>query len=150
MSGPTTPADLAASTFAACVLKNVERFGEILGFEWQRARIEVTAPRSRKSLVAGGSIAVDGVCLTATVLGDDFFTADVVPETLRCTRLGDLSVGDALNLELPLRPTDRLGGHADAVVHASLVRVDVAHAGHRQAGDGPGMTHQFRGVCQLW
>lgn len=39
------PADLAASAFAACVLKNVERFGEILGFEWQHARIEVTAHR---------------------------------------------------------------------------------------------------------
>lgn len=39
------PADLAASAFAACVLKNVERFGEILDFEWQHARIEVTAHR---------------------------------------------------------------------------------------------------------
>ncbi len=39
------PADLAASAFAACVLKNVERFGEILEFEWQHARIEVTAHR---------------------------------------------------------------------------------------------------------
>ena len=39
------PADLAASAFAACVLKNVERFGEILGFEWRHARVEVTAHR---------------------------------------------------------------------------------------------------------
>lgn len=39
------PADLAAAAFAACVLKNVERFGEILRFEWQHARIEVTAHR---------------------------------------------------------------------------------------------------------
>ncbi len=39
------PADLAASAFAACVLENVERFGEILDFEWRHARIEVTADR---------------------------------------------------------------------------------------------------------
>jgi uncharacterized OsmC-like protein len=39
------PADLAASAFAACVLKNVERFGEMLDFEWQHARVEVTAHR---------------------------------------------------------------------------------------------------------
>ncbi len=39
------PADLAASAFAACVLENVERFGEILDFEWRHARIEVTAHR---------------------------------------------------------------------------------------------------------
>jgi riboflavin synthase len=75
------------------------------------ARITVVAPRSRASLAKGGSIAVDGVCLTATELGPDTFAADAVPETLRRTRLGDLGPGARVNLELPLKAGDLLDGH---------------------------------------
>jgi len=75
------------------------------------ARITVAAPRSRASLVKGGSIAVDGVCLTATELGPDTFAADAIPETLRRTRLGELATGSRVNLELPLRAGDLLDGH---------------------------------------
>ena len=62
-------------------------------------------------LDAGDSIAVNGVCLTATTLPDGAFTADVMHETLRRSSLGKLEAGSKVNLELPLRADDRLGGH---------------------------------------
>ena len=59
----------------------------------------------------GDSIAVDGVCLTATAIEGGTFAADVMHETLRRTTLGDLRAGATVNLELALRAADRLGGH---------------------------------------
>ncbi len=59
----------------------------------------------------GDSIAVSGVCLTAVELGAQHFCADVSRETLSRTTLGGLSRGQAVNLELALTPTARLGGH---------------------------------------
>ncbi len=59
----------------------------------------------------GDSIATSGVCLTAVELPGDGFWADVSGETLACTTLGDLQVGDRVNLEKALTPTTRLGGH---------------------------------------
>jgi riboflavin synthase len=67
--------------------------------------------RAALDLSPGDSVAVNGVCLTATSVGDGGFDADVMPETLRRTSLGTLGEGDAVNLELPLRASDRLGGH---------------------------------------
>jgi riboflavin synthase len=62
-------------------------------------------------LAAGDSIAVNGVCLTAIDPSREAFAADVMPETLRRSSLGPLGAGDEVNLELPLRAGDRLGGH---------------------------------------
>jgi len=59
----------------------------------------------------GDSIAVNGVCLTAIELESGSFAADVIAETLDRSSLGDLAVGARVNLELPLRASDRLGGH---------------------------------------
>jgi riboflavin synthase len=59
----------------------------------------------------GDSVAVQGVCLTATGVAPDGFTADVMAETLRRSTLGGLAPGASVNLELPLRAGDRLGGH---------------------------------------
>jgi riboflavin synthase len=59
----------------------------------------------------GDSVAVNGVCLTAVEPNRDGFSADVMEETLRRSSLGPLATGDAVNLELPLRAGDRLGGH---------------------------------------
>lgn len=59
----------------------------------------------------GDSIAVNGVCLTAVALPGDGFWADVSGETLARTTLGNLQVGNAVNLEKALTPTTRLGGH---------------------------------------
>jgi riboflavin synthase len=62
-------------------------------------------------LSEGDSVAVNGACLTATSVAGDSFEADVMHQTLSLTTLGDLEPSSPVNLELPLRPTDRLGGH---------------------------------------
>jgi riboflavin synthase len=62
-------------------------------------------------LAEGDSVAVNGACLTATSVADDAFEADVMHQTLSLTTLGELEESSPVNLELPLRPTDRLGGH---------------------------------------
>ena len=59
----------------------------------------------------GDSIAVNGCCLTVVEVGDDWWTADAVAETLSRTNLADLKPGDPVNFERPVRPIDRLGGH---------------------------------------
>jgi riboflavin synthase len=71
-------------------------------------RLRVDAPLE---LSEGDSVAINGVCLTATAVGAGGFEADVMPETLRRTALGVLAEGDRVNLELPLRASDRLDGH---------------------------------------
>ena len=62
-------------------------------------------------LAPGDSVAVNGVCLTAVEANGAAFSAQVMPETLRRSSLGPLGPGDEVNLELPLRAGDRLGGH---------------------------------------
>ena len=62
-------------------------------------------------MTEGASIAVNGVCLTAVEPRPDSFSADLAPETLRLTNLGDLRAGSRVNLERPLSPTGRLSGH---------------------------------------
>jgi riboflavin synthase len=62
-------------------------------------------------LAEGDSVAVNGVCLTAVEPHVDGFAADVMPETLRRSSLGPLGPGAEVNLELPLRAGDRMGGH---------------------------------------
>jgi len=74
------------------------------------ARITIATPLVSE-LNAGDSIAINGVCLTAVALDGGSFAADAMNETLARSSLGDLARGSAVNLELPLRATDRLGGH---------------------------------------
>ncbi len=62
-------------------------------------------------LAGGDSIAVNGVCLTARDPDAEGFAADLMGETLARSSLGPLAPGDEVNLELPLRAGDRLGGH---------------------------------------
>jgi riboflavin synthase len=64
-----------------------------------------------RELRVGDSVAVNGVCLTATAVDGDSFGADVMNETLRRSSLGAVREGGPVNLELPLRAADRLGGH---------------------------------------
>ncbi|MBX5440150.1 MAG: riboflavin synthase [Solirubrobacteraceae bacterium] len=74
-------------------------------------RLGVRTPLARE-LAEGDSIAVNGVCLTAVGLdGGERFAADVMRETLRRSSLGAVEPGSTVNLELPLRAGDRLGGH---------------------------------------
>jgi riboflavin synthase len=73
-------------------------------------RLSVDSPLAGK-LSEGDSVAVNGVCLTATAVGAGSFQAEVMNETLRRSSLRDAQAGSAVNLELPVRATDRLGGH---------------------------------------
>jgi riboflavin synthase len=59
----------------------------------------------------GDSIAHNGCCLTVVEMGEGWYAVDAVDETLARTNLGDLQPGDPVNLERPVRLTDRLGGH---------------------------------------
>jgi riboflavin synthase len=62
-------------------------------------------------MTLGESLAINGVCLTVQQAEGDLLYFDAVPETLRRTNLGDLKAGDCVNLERPLTPESRLGGH---------------------------------------
>jgi riboflavin synthase len=73
-------------------------------------RLRVTSTLAGE-LSEGDSVAVNGVCLTATQVADGQFTADVMHETLRRSSLAEVAGGTRVNLELPLRAADRLGGH---------------------------------------
>ncbi|MHB1537215.1 MAG: riboflavin synthase [Solirubrobacteraceae bacterium] len=74
------------------------------------ARIEVATALAAE-LSPGDSIAVDGVCLTAVEADASGFSADAIAETLRRSCLSGLAAGARVNLELPMRVGDRLGGH---------------------------------------
>src|SRR5215208_1251721 len=78
--------------------------------EGEGVRLRVATPLGAE-LAPGDSVAVNGVCLTAVEPAADGFGADVIAETLRRSSLGPLGAGDEVNLELPLRASDRLGGH---------------------------------------
>jgi riboflavin synthase len=91
----------------------IEELGavESLAIQTAGARLRVGCARVMEDLKQGSSIAVNGVCLTAVELGGDSFSADLAPETLRRSNLGDLAPGARVNLERPLLPSGRLSGH---------------------------------------
>ena len=74
-------------------------------------RLEVRCVLVRSDLSIGASIAVNGVCLTAVALTETGFIADLAPETLSRSNLGDLVKGSRVNLERPVTPATRLSGH---------------------------------------
>ena len=90
----------------------VKELGEVAGVETsaEGARLRISAELAEE-LGGGDSIAVDGACLTATSVTGGEFEADVMHQTLGLTTLGRLEPGSRVNLELPLRASDRLGGH---------------------------------------
>jgi riboflavin synthase len=73
--------------------------------------LTISARKALDGTKLGDSVAVNGVCLTVTLLGSSSFSVDVMPETLRRTNLGGLRSGDPVNLERALGLGDRLGGH---------------------------------------
>jgi riboflavin synthase len=73
-------------------------------------RLTLETPLARE-VAEGDSVAVNGVCLTAVGICGDRFGAAVMHETLLRSSLGDVAAGSSVNLELPLRAADRLGGH---------------------------------------
>jgi riboflavin synthase len=90
----------------------VQGLGEVVAVERSADGARLTIASDVKlGLAAGDSVAVNGVCLTAVDPLDDVFGADVMNETLDRSSLGAVERGARVNLELPLRPHDRLGGH---------------------------------------
>lgn len=83
-------------------------------------------------ITPGASIAVNGVCLTAVDIRPDGFSADLAPETLQRSNLGDLRRGDRVNLERPLMLQTRLSGH---IVQGHVDGTGVLEA-LRELGDG--------------
>ena len=75
------------------------------------AALTIAARCVLTDIALGDSIAVDGVCLTVTEFGADWFRVGLAPETLRLTTLGGLAAGARVNLERALRADARLGGH---------------------------------------
>ncbi len=91
----------------------VEELGEVVGIErdGDSARLIVRGPVVSGDASRGDSIAINGVCLTVTGTAGGEFSADVMGETLERSSLGGLTPGATVNLERPMRPDDRLGGH---------------------------------------
>jgi riboflavin synthase len=75
------------------------------------ARVTIAASTVLGDVEMGASIAVNGCCLTVVEWGDDWWSADAVPETMDRTNLGGLAPGDQVNLERPLAANGRYGGH---------------------------------------
>ncbi len=109
------------------------------------------ATRLAQELSEGDSIAVNGVCLTATEIGDGGFTAQAMRETLDRSALGGLKVGARVNLELALRAADRLGGHVvqghvdgvgtiGAIEEQGFARVLSIEEGEAAGVRGPGIA----------
>ncbi|MGH3049673.1 MAG: riboflavin synthase [Gaiellaceae bacterium] len=108
----------------------VADLGEITGVERSAdgVRLQVSS-RLAGELSEGDSVAVDGVCLTATAIAVGSFSADVMNETLRLSSLAEAGPGTPVNLELAMRPQDRLGGHmvqghVDGVGRVTAVTAD--------------------------
>ena len=91
----------------------IEELGKILSLEkhGDGARIKISAKIVTEDSNEGDSIAVNGVCLTAIDISQDSFSANVSPETLNRSTLGNLKTGAGVNLERAVTPSTRLGGH---------------------------------------
>ena len=114
---------------------SVDRNGDI------SATVRLHAPGSTEGLALGGSIAVNGVCLTATAIDGKDFSVDVMGETLARSTIGELAAGDAVNLERCVPAGGRLDGH---VVQGHVDGVGAA-AGARGAGQlGPAPLRRAR------
>jgi riboflavin synthase len=92
----------------------------------ESAILVINAPETVAGISLGDSIAVNGVCLTATAISDRTFTADVMVQTLSLTSLGSYKEGDRVNLELAATMSHRMGGHmvqghVDGVAHVTSI-----------------------------
>jgi len=103
----------------------------------QPGSLVIAVSKVLQGVELGGSIAVNGVCLTITSFNTNSFSVDIMPETLRQTNLGLLSTGDRVNLEMPLALGGQLGGH--------LVQGHVDATGRVASvtGDGEAMLIRF-------
>lgn len=111
----------------------IEEQGEIAGMQQAGGvtHLEILAERVLSDLEIGGSVAVNGACLSATRIAGHSFTADAIPETMRRTNLGDLRPGAKVNLERSLALGSRLEGHWVQGHVDAVTRV----VGRRREGD---------------
>jgi len=96
--------------------------------------LEVHAPKASGQVDAGGSVCVNGTCVSAEAVDGDGFVAAISEETRRRSTLGEMTAGRRVNIEVPLRAGDPLEGHlvqghADAV--GKVMRIDDEGAGRR-------------------
>jgi riboflavin synthase len=105
----------------------IESTGAIL--QKSDTQLTVERPASFDDLKLGASIAISGVCLTVVEMSETQMTFDVVAETWSKTKLGDLQVGDLVNLERALRADGRLDGH---IVQGHVEEVGIVTNGKRQ------------------
>lgn len=91
----------------------VEELGTIkkLSISGHSGQIMINASKVLEGTAVGDSIAVNGICLTVTAMGNDYFTADVMAETVRRSSLKDAVAGDQVNLERAMAANGRFGGH---------------------------------------
>ncbi len=91
----------------------VEELGKVksIARSAKSVRLTVAAGKVVEDVKIGDSIAVNGTCLTVVEYTKQWFTADVMPETVDSTALARLQIGDTVNLERTLRMGDRFGGH---------------------------------------
>ena len=110
----------------------IEELGTVGALELHArgGRLSIGCSRVLSDLTPGASMAVNGVCLTAVDIDADGFAADLAPETLERSNLGDLKAGDRVNLERPLSLQTRLSGH--------IVQGHVDGTGTIEALDGLG------------
>ncbi len=99
----------------------VEEVGEVVASDDGALRIR--APKVSSDAQLGDSIAINGVDLTVAQLDGDVFFANVMPETYRRSNLGELTVGERVNLERSVRPSDRLSGHIVRGVVEGIAKV---------------------------
>jgi riboflavin synthase len=118
----------------------VQELGSVAAVDRTSAGARVTVDAALASeLALGDSVAVNGVCLTATRIENGGFSADVISETLRRSSLAALATGAKVNLELPMRPADRFGGH--------IVQGHVDGVGEVGSVESDGMSSVVRVTC---
>ena len=107
----------------------VEEVGRVVAVarEGDGRRIAIAAPVAAADLAVGDSVSLNGCCQTVVEAAAESFVVVAVPETLRRTNLGGLAAGDPVNLERPVRLSDRLGGnlvqgHVDTVGRVTVLR----------------------------
>jgi riboflavin synthase len=90
----------------------IQDVGEVqsLDSDAEGARLRIATPLGPE-IGLGDSVAVNGICLTATAADDSGFQTEAMNQTLEVTALGGVEVGDRVNLELAVKASDRLGGH---------------------------------------
>ena len=96
----------------------IEEIGNVVNISMgaKSGSISIKAGKILKGSKIGDSIAVNGVCLTATTINGDIFTADVMAETFRRSSLGSLKKGSHVNLERAMAADGRFGGHISFLV----------------------------------